>query len=92
MNSIDNIWYLPSENTWKNFQTMAMKDTGTLTINVNGLSFKGSNINLELMDIVSLSIGKQGRDFINNWVKVEYRSNDNELQQAYFANGKYSAS
>lgn len=32
MNSIDNIWYLPSENTWKDFQIMAMKDIGSLTI------------------------------------------------------------
>jgi hypothetical protein len=87
MNTINNIWYLPSENTWKDFQIMAMKDTGTLTIDANGLSFKGSSTNIEIKDIVSLSIGKQGRDFVNNWVKIEYCSNNNELQRAYFADG-----
>jgi hypothetical protein len=87
MESIDNIWYLPSENTWKDFQIMAMKDTGRLQLHTNYISFKGRSTTLEIKDIISLSYCKQGRDFINNWVKIEYRSCDNEIEQAFFADG-----
>ena len=29
---ISNVWYLPSENTWKEFNLLAMRDVGTLSI------------------------------------------------------------
>jgi hypothetical protein len=84
---LQNAWYLPSENTWKDFQMMAMKDIGILTINTNEITFKGSTSNLLINQLHSISYGKQGRDFINNWVKIEYYDSRNELQQAYFADG-----
>jgi hypothetical protein len=87
MNTIENIWYLPAENTWKDFQVMAMKDIGTLFVYPNGLEFKGKDTDLAIKQALSVSYGKQGRDFINNWVKLEYYDNNNEIQQAYFADG-----
>lgn len=84
---LQNTWYLPSENNWKDFQMMAMKDIGILTVNKNGITFKGEKLNLMINQLHSISYGKQGRDFINNWVKIEYYDLNNELQQAYFADG-----
>ena len=85
--NLENTWYLPTANTWKNPQIMAMKDIGTLTISTIGIMFNGGDTNLFINDIVSISYGKQGRDFINNWVKLEYYNKNNELTQAYFADG-----
>jgi len=87
MTVFENVWYLPSENTWKDFQIMAMKDTGTLSVDQGYLTFKGKTINLTIKQAISIGYGKQGRDFINNWVKLEYYDNNNEIQQAYFADG-----
>lgn len=82
-----NTWYLPSENTWEDFQIMAMKDIGTLTIDADSIFFEGGKSNLLINQLHSISYGKQGRDFINNWVKIEYYDSRNELQQTYFADG-----
>lgn len=85
--SLQNTWYLPSENTWRDFQMMAMKDIGVLIIETNGITFKGKNSSIVINRLHSVSYGKQGRDFINNWIKVEYYDLNNEMQQAYFADG-----
>jgi len=85
--NLENIWYLPSSNTWKNFQIMAMKDIGTLTLHSGVITFNGKNTNLIIGDIVSVSYGKQGRDFINNWVKLDFYNKNHELTEAYFADG-----
>ncbi|HVS91340.1 MAG TPA: hypothetical protein VHE59_04860 [Mucilaginibacter sp.] len=83
----ENVWYLPSENTWKEFQYMAMKDIGKLIIESKGITFSGSKTNLFINRPVSITYGKQGRDFINKWVKIEYQDQQGDLMQAYFADG-----
>ena len=83
----ENIWYLPSANTWKDFQYLAMKDIGVLTIETNCITFIGNNTRLVINRLFSISYGKQGRDFINNWVKVEFYGINGEPQDAYFADG-----
>ena len=88
--NLENIWYLPSANTWKDFQMMAMKGIGTLTISLGLISFNGRNTNLIIDNPVSISDGKQGRDFINNWVKIEFYNKSNELTEVYFADGNNS--
>jgi hypothetical protein len=84
---LENTWYLPSENTWKEMNYMAMRDIGTLSIESHGISFKGAQTNLFIDQFVSVAYGKQGRDFINKWVKIEYRDASGELNQAFFADG-----
>ncbi len=64
-----------------------MKDIGILTINENAITFQGGKTSLIVTQISAISYGKQGRDFINNWVKIEYYGLNGELQDAYFADG-----
>lgn len=85
--NFQNIWYLPSANTWKDFQMLAMKDIGCLMIETNGIAFKGNNSEFIINKLSSITYGKQGRDFINNWVKIEYYDLKDELQEAYSADG-----
>ena len=85
--TLENVGYLPSPNTWKELQPMAMKDIGILKISTGCVIFSGHDYNLVINDILTISYGKQGRDFINNWVKLEYYNKNNELTEAYFADG-----
>ncbi len=80
------IWYLPSENKWRNFRPLAFRDEGKLIIDNNSIIFEGKKEKVEIRDITHLSYGKQGWDLINNWVKVEYGKGDN-CSTAFFANG-----
>ena len=81
--TFDNIWYLPSENTWQDFHWLAYRDTGSLTVADGVIAFTGRKGTVRIVDIAEVSYGKQGRDFVNNWVKV--RSKSGEL--AFFADG-----
>ena len=87
MNTLDNVWYLSSKNTILGKRVMAMDDIGTLNIFPDGLSFKGQQTEVFIKQIVSISYGKQGRDFINNWVKVGYYDPNGEITTIYFADG-----
>ncbi|NHA04496.1 hypothetical protein G7092_11845 [Mucilaginibacter sp. HC2] len=87
MSALNNVWYLSSENTRQKKQVMAMDDIGILNISPGILSFRGTKTEIVITEIISISYGKQGRDFINNWVKVEYYGSNGELSRAYFADG-----
>lgn len=87
MERIINVWFLPSENTWRDLNIMAMKDRGTLSFREKELIFQGKEYEVKIKDIKSISYGKQGRDFVNNWVKIEYRTDDGEIKTAFFADG-----
>ena|SRR3989344_1603589 len=82
------VWYLPSENTWKDFNMLAMKDSGILTINDHSLEFLGKSTKIVIDNIQSVSYGKQGRDFVNNWIKVRYIDENGKPAQAFFADGR----
>jgi hypothetical protein len=85
---INSVWYLPSENTWKEFNLLAMRDSGTLSINKDELIFKGRKYKeIVIKNIQSISYGKQGRDFVNNWVKLEFLSEKGIKESAFFADG-----
>ncbi|MEM9885464.1 MAG: hypothetical protein AAF849_06195 [Bacteroidota bacterium] len=88
MEKVASVWFLPAENTWKDFNLMAMKDEGTLYLKEDELIFDGSKYKVSVKDIVTISYGKQGRDFINNWIKIEYESDDNVISTIFFADGK----
>ncbi|RPI31958.1 MAG: hypothetical protein EHM70_10155 [Chloroflexota bacterium] len=81
-----NIWFLPKENTWKELNFLAYRDTGRLVVHPDRLEFQSSRQHFVLAPIRRVSIGKQGRDFVNNWVKVEYGDGD-KLQAVWFADG-----
>ncbi|RWY47252.1 hypothetical protein [Mucilaginibacter gilvus] len=86
-NQLETVWYLPSENTWKQFQYLAMKDIGTIAFFKDVISFTGEKTDIKIAQIISISYGKQGRDFINNWIKIDYHDETGVQSQAFFADG-----
>lgn len=81
----DNVWYLPDENRWRDMNMLAMRDYGSLFVNEESLEFQGGNEKVKITDIKKVSYGKQGRDFINNWVRVDYGMG----KTAFFADGRW---
>src|SRR2546425_1199511 len=82
----DTVWFLPSENRWRDLNLLAHRDVGTLTVQEKSFEFHGRKESLVITNVRSVSYGKQGRDFVNNWVKVEY--GDGETRStAFFADG-----
>ena len=81
--TFSSVWYLPSENTWGNFNMLAFRDSGKLNVNEDSMEFIGSKNRVKISDVKRVTLGKQGRDFVNNWVKVEYGADGT----AYFADG-----
>ena len=82
----DPIWYLPSENTWRDLNLLAFRDSGRLTIGEGTVEFLGKKEHVVLTDLRRVSIGKQGRDFVNDWVRVEY-GDPASPSTAFFADG-----
>ena len=79
-----NVWYLPKEITWGDMTFLAAsRSTGTLTVSDESVEFICKDKHIQIASIKHVSIGKQGRDFINNWVKIEYQ----EGNIAFFADG-----
>src|SRR5438445_690647 len=82
----DSVWYLPHENTWRDLNILAYRDKGKLTVSENSIEFHGSKETVVITEINRVTFGKQGRDFVNNWVKIEYGDN-NAPSVAFFADG-----
>ena len=80
------VWYLPSENKWRDLNLLAFKDVGRLIVVDNSVVFEGKKGKVLVTNIKRVTYGKQGRDFINNWIKVEYGEGD-LLSTAFFADG-----
>lgn len=84
-NTFHSVWYRPGKKGI--FELLAFKDTGTLVVRENGLEFDGTN-RLVIAKVVDLSYGKQGTDFINNWVRIIYQDGSAE-RTAFFADGEW---
>jgi len=79
-------YYLSRENTWLRFRLLAYEDVGKLTISETSIAFQSSKRTVEIDRIQKVSYGKQGRDFVNNWVKIEYLDGGRPAL-AFFADG-----
>ena len=79
------VWYLPEENRWRDMNMLAMRDAGMLVVNDDSLVFHGKKEKVRITNIKRTSYGKQGRDFVNNWVKIEYEDG----LTAFFADGSW---
>lgn len=79
------VWFLPEENRWRDMNMVAMRDAGTLVITDDALEFNGRKEKVHVSDIKNISYGKQGRDFVNNWIKIDYQDG----KTAFFADGSY---
>jgi hypothetical protein len=53
-------------------------------VSENSIEFHGSKGPVVITDIKRVTFGKQGRDFVNNWVKIEYGTTPSV---AFFADG-----
>ena len=84
-NTFGKVWYLPEENRWRDMNMLAMRDTGALAVTEDSLEFTGKKEKVHIIDIKRVSFGKQGRDFVNNWVKIEYQNG----KTAFFADGTW---
>lgn len=62
------VWYLPHENRWRDLNILAFKDAGKLTVGESSIEFHGKHTVL-ITNIRGVTFGKQGRDFVNNWVR-----------------------
>jgi hypothetical protein len=82
----DRAYYLSRENTWWRFRLLAYEDVGKLTISENSIVFQSTKRAVAIDRIQQVSYGKQGRDFVNNWVKIEYLDGDRPAL-AFFADG-----
>jgi hypothetical protein len=67
------------------FELLAFKDSGTLVVRDNRIEFTGKN-RLVIDKVLTLSYGKQGTDFVNNWVRIDYEDGAEE-KTAFFADG-----
>ena len=70
--TFDTVWYLAHENRWSDLNILAYRDTGKLTVAENAIEFHGGKETVVIANIQRITFGKQGRDFVNNWVKIEY--------------------
>lgn len=77
------VWYRPEESWWGDKKIRAFHDIGTLIVNEDSIEFKGMKETVQITNIRKISYGKQGRDFVNNWVKIEYADN----KTAFFVDG-----
>src|SRR5215472_2538516 len=78
------VWYLPQENRDRYLNILAGRVTGKLTVGANAIQFSGGTANVVITNILRVTFGKQGSDFINDWVKVEYGQSANP-SVAFFA-------
>lgn len=79
------VWYRWSpKRPWTPF---APQDVGTLLVTPRYLEYSSRrrSVRIPIADISRVSLGRQGSDWINKWVKVEYGRD----KVAYFADGRF---
>jgi hypothetical protein len=81
--NFDRVWYLSCERTWQDGKLAAYDDIWRLICESNQLEFIGIKNHVLISNVQQVTYRKQGRDFVNNWVKVEY---DDKV--AFFADGR----
>jgi hypothetical protein len=84
--TFDNVWYLPDENRWRDMNLLAFRDAGKLIVGDDSLEFRGKKEKVVIANVRHISYGKQGRDFVNNWVRIEY-GDAPTTSTAFFADG-----
>lgn len=83
---IDRAYYLSRPNSWWRFKLLAYDEVGKLAVSDTQIVFQSGTRTIVIDQIRQVSYGKQGRDFINDWVKVEYIIGG-APQIAFFADG-----
>ena len=76
----------PLAKKWHDLHLLTYRGVGKLTIKENSMEFQGRGQTLVLENVRRILYGKQGRDFVNNWVRVEYGDVESS-STALFADG-----
>jgi hypothetical protein len=84
----EKVWYRPDESRWSELELVAFRDSGRLVVRADSLEFYGKSGQVRVADARSFALVKQGRDFINDWVRVEYGDPSNPAT-AFFADGSW---
>ncbi|HLL77765.1 MAG TPA: hypothetical protein VK421_21080 [Pyrinomonadaceae bacterium] len=84
----ENVWYRPEESRWRDMELVAYRDSGRLVVRADSLEFYGRSARVIVRDARGVALVKQGRDFINDWVRVEYGDPANP-STAFFADGSW---
>ncbi len=84
--TLERALYLAKENSWWRFKLFAYDDLGRLKVTDQKIVFQSLRHTIVIVQIRRVSFGKQGRDFINDWVKVDYIDGSTQ-RTAFFADG-----
>ena len=79
--SFSSVWYRAGEH----LSIVAFSDSGELTVREDAIEFK-EKLTIPIADIRSVSWGKLGIDFVNDWATVEYED-AGEIKIAGFKDG-----
>jgi hypothetical protein len=79
----ERVWYLalPPE---KSMVAMSTRLTGRLVVEREGALFQAKSLRLEIHRVRSVTVGHEGTDTVNPWVRVIY-GDDESASSAYFA-------
>ena len=82
----EKVWFLSEPRAGFDFRGIkSYDDIGTLTFTADSCRFRGRRGSVSIRDIQRISYGRQGRDFLNRWVKFDYGKG----KTAYFADGSH---
>lgn len=84
----EKVWYRPDESRWRDMEVVAFKDSGRLVVRADSLEFYGKANHVLVAGARSVALVKQGRDFVNDWVRIEY-GDPAAPATAFFADGSW---
>ncbi|MCA1614902.1 MAG: hypothetical protein LC800_12365 [Acidobacteria bacterium] len=84
----ENVWYRPAESRWSDMEFVAYRDAGRLVVRADSLEFYGKAGRAVVAGVRGVAVVKQGRDFINDWVRIEYGDAATPAT-AFFADGSW---
>ena len=67
--TFDNVWYRNPKKRWR---LRVFDDTGKLIVHDDSLEFQGKKQTMVITQVKRISSGKQGTDFVHEWVVIEY--------------------
>jgi hypothetical protein len=82
----ENVWYRPDESRWRDMEFVAY-NSGRLVVRADSLEFHGKRGRVVIAGASGIALVKQGRDFVNDWVRLDYHGGGGTPATAFFADG-----
>jgi hypothetical protein len=86
MKTLDNVWHR-REVPRASMSALDKTEVGTLRIGNGQIDFDSGNRSISVKMITNISYGRQGNDFVNRWIKIDFKSDDGVLQTAFLKDG-----